>query len=264
MRAQKSQPESEAPLEGKDVEEATNILFDSYRNLCAQSAPLPLMSRLCTHARGARFCRRCYVYDCRDHGAGQPLPPSREATAMNIINTATVVASEPLLRSLTVDPESAQALPPMGISAPPDCGIKAPRKHEGSAACRPLGSAKAARRPPASEDTSLPSFLGDAAPEPCGDECHLAEHTASPVKQARWSMTEEVIFRKAKKMWPSCCRIAAVLRKPCREVRTAHPLHLEEVPTVRRAGVRAAGARPSPRGHAEVSATLQNGSPQGP
>lgn len=39
MRAQKSQPESEAPLEGKDVEEATNILFDSYRNLCAQSPP---------------------------------------------------------------------------------------------------------------------------------------------------------------------------------------------------------------------------------
>ena len=142
---------------------------------------------------------------------------------MNIINTATVVASEPLLRSLTVDPESAQALPPMGISAPPDCGIKAPRKHAGSAACRPLGSAKAARRPPAGEDTSLPSFLGDAAPEPCGDECHLAEQAASPVvKPARWSMTEEVVFRKAKKMWSSCCRIAAVLRKPCREVRAQH------------------------------------------
>ena len=48
VRAQKSQPESEAPLEGKDVEEATNILFDSYRNLCAQSAfpACALMSRL--------------------------------------------------------------------------------------------------------------------------------------------------------------------------------------------------------------------------
>ena len=46
VRAQKSQPESEAPLEGKDVEEATNILFDSYRNLCAQSAFPTFLSRL--------------------------------------------------------------------------------------------------------------------------------------------------------------------------------------------------------------------------
>lgn len=58
--------------------------------------PLQALCRLCDacgpncSCAACSFCRRCYVYDCRDHGAGQALPESREATAMNIMNTATV------------------------------------------------------------------------------------------------------------------------------------------------------------------------------
>ena len=169
-KLEKPQPASEACLDDKSVDEATSILFDSYRNL---------------------FCRRCYVYDCRDHGAGQALPESREATAMNIMNTATVVANESLLRSLTTDAESAEQLPELGISSLPSCGLESKRRHAGSVSRRPLSGTKGLQRPPSDGGRDGPACSLSSGSEqgPCSDRCFRCSPAAAV---SQWSLAEEV------------------------------------------------------------------------
>eukprot|EP01051_Picozoa_sp_SAG22_P003066 SAG22_NODE_144_length_17700_cov_21.959207_12_plen_629_part_00 len=206
-----------------DAEEAIPRLFDSYKNL---------------------FCRRCYAYDCRDHGAGQPLPGTRDDTAMSIINTGTVFENATLVQSMTISKEDLlqasagsgdkRAASPAAGAEKAAAGAEKRASHEPpmkrpAAALEPdAGASASGGVSGASGQDQVAAMLEQAE---CSSSCFRNwaaatnkshDTSTTSTSTAEWSTIEEVSFRKAVQLFgrASPCRVARLLGKSrtCRQV----------------------------------------------
>ena len=197
-----------------DPKEANKRLFDSYKNL---------------------FCRRCYVYDCRDHGAGQPIPDCRDDAAMSIINTGTVLANAPLVQAMTISKADLQragaggAVGGDGGQSPTDRDAASPVLGQSAAA----PSARARRLPDSSGSAGLKSSAKASASGQasvaaeleeafCSDVCYrcFSAPKSAAAAGAKWSDIEEVSFSKSVQLCGRApCRVSRLMRsRTCAEV----------------------------------------------